>query len=170
MPDWTMQKMTERDIPELVEIFTSEPCIPQGLELSRKDTRDLARYFDNALEAACQGERINFILRTHRGGEMTGGVTFIQDEADSGRWERSFWMRKAYRGQGYAASLTSRATAWMFENGLAHSIQEMTRPSNMPSIRLKQRQGFVLDTIQSSGADFFRVDVLYPHTFRPQLV
>ena len=170
MPEWTMQKMTERDIPELVKIFTSEPCIPQGLELSRKDTRDLPRYFDNALDEACRGERVNFLMRSCRKGDVIGGVTFFQDEADSTRWERAFWIKRAYRGQGYAARLTSAAMAWMFDNGLAHSIQAMTRPSNDPSIYSKQHQGFVLETIQSSGAGLFRLDILHAHAFRSQTV
>jgi len=63
--------MTERDIPALVGIFTAEPSIPEGLELSRKDRRDLEAYFDKALDAAAEGKRIVFLMRSHGGGLRT---------------------------------------------------------------------------------------------------
>lgn len=162
-----MEKMTERDIPELVRIFEKDASISEGLELSRKDRRNLEEYFYRMLDAVAEGRRISFVLRSiaHRG--VIGGISFIREDFSS-IWERSFWIVSEAREKGIASQATSSATAWMFDNGLASEIREMTRAENKASLRLKEKQGFRLNDIMSSGAGEWRLDVLHPSSFIPQ--
>lgn len=165
--NWKIEKLSERDIPELVSLFEKDASIPQGLELSRKDVRDLENYFDKVLDAIADGERFYFIVRSKICGALMGGISFIQED-DSRIWERSFWMTDTFRGKGYASQATSLATAWMFEHGFASEIREMTRHANTPSIRLKEKQGFQMDGLRPGGESLFRIYILHPSNFIPQ--
>lgn len=165
---WKMDKMTERDIPEMVALFTQDASIAEGLELSRKEIRNLVAYFEGVLEDTSNGERFYFVSRHRQSAKLMGGISFIQEASSA--WERSFWMASVFRGHGYALQLTSAATEWMFTNGMATEIREMTRPDNRPSVRIKKRQGFLLEGLVSSGAGVLRRDTLHPTNFIPQHV
>jgi len=165
--NWKIEKLSERDIPELVSLFEKDASIPQGLELSRKDMRDLEEYFDKVLDAVADGERFYFMMRSTMCRRLMGGISFIQDE-NAGIWERSFWMTADFRGKGYASQATSLVTEWMFGQGFASELREMTRHSNTPSIRLKEKQGFQMDGLRPGGENLFRIDILHPANFIPQ--
>lgn len=166
--NWKIEKLNERDIPELIRIFSEEASIPEQLERSSREMKNLTRYFETILENAACGSQIYFLARTRTEGALIGGVSFVQDDDDASVWERSFWVRNAFRGEGCATQMTSLTTDWMFSNGLATEVQEMTRPDNRPSIRIKERQGFLLDSIISSGAGILRRDILQRSHFVPQ--
>lgn len=104
-----------------------------------------------------KGEKVAFLLVLQSSKQVIGSVEYRHMDQD-GVFERGFWLAVPYHGQGYMSEATNAANSWMFSDGGMEKIVEYNAVTNVPSKRVKEKQGFVHIGVRPAEPAYYNGD------------
>ena len=112
---------------------------------------DAAGYLAECAGFLAGGERIDWIVTTHRDDAAIGTCTLHGINRRARRAEIGYAIVPAARGQGLAADAAARVIAWAGPSLGLRRIEACIDPANLPSQRVVARLGFVAEARDRYG-------------------
>jgi ribosomal-protein-serine acetyltransferase len=105
----------------------------------------LRRYADSAAQ---DSRRIHGIWL---GGQLVGGVMFVEFDARTGICELGCWLQPDAEGRGLVTTASKSLLAWAFDERQMHRVEWRCRADNERSAAVARRLGMTLDGVLRSA-------------------
>lgn len=139
----SLRALREDDLPALFEIQFDDTAQRLAAFVG-KDARDRDAYLQKFRKILADGANVTKVVEI--GGEIVGSVAAFPIEGDT---EITYWIRKDWWGRGVA----TRALAALLDEVTVRPVYGRVAEDNLGSIRVLERNGFVLVGSEESFAE-----------------
>lgn len=139
-------RLRQMQVSDSAEVFflRSDDRVLQFLDKEKCTSEDEAREWIEMVNGnLAPGDGLTWALCTHEDPTMFGSIAFWRMEKHNFRSEIGYTMHPAQWGKGFMLEAMGAALHYGFEQIGLHSVEANVNPSNMASIKLLERCGFV---------------------------
>ena len=153
-----LRKIVQEDAPEIL-LLRSEPSIMQYLDRDPMTSLDEARSFITRIEESLsQGMGITWGICLHNSTELIGKIGLWRLIKEHYRAEIGYTLHPGFWGKGIMTEVLQEVIRYGFKELGLHSLEANVNPSNLASIKLLKKQGFIQE-------GYFRESYFYNGTF-----
>ncbi len=146
-----LRPFREEDVPHVTRACR-DPQVQRYTRVPSPYCEDDARAFIlGASGRRLAGESIDLAVAAHEGDRLLGAIGLVIDRHDIDRAEVGYWVVPAERGRGIAGRALSLMATWAVTDGRFARIDLQAAISNVASIRVAERCGFVREATMRSA-------------------
>jgi RimJ/RimL family protein N-acetyltransferase len=133
------------DVDRLFALFSDPETMRYWPRAPMRLRDEALGYIDECVEHFARGDRIDWVVTTHRGEDAIGTCTLYDIDLRLRRAELGYALLPAHRGRGLATDAATQAIAWAMRTLQLQRIDATADPRNEASRRVLERLGFARD-------------------------
>ncbi len=141
----TLRKISEEDIPSIFAMRSSEEMMRYIDRPRAQSTEEAAKLVNAILESLAKNEGITWAITVTGQTDLAGTIGFWKITPEHYRAEIGYMLRTEYQHQGIMHEALSAVLDYGFKEMNLHSVEANVNPANEASIRLLERNKFVLE-------------------------
>ncbi len=141
----TLRKISEGDIPSIFAMRSSEEMMRYIDRPRAQSTEEAAKLVNSILESLAKNEGITWAITVTGQTDLAGTIGFWKITPEHYRAEIGYMLRTEYQHQGIMHEALSAVLDYGFKDMNLHSVEANVNPANEASIRLLERNNFILE-------------------------